>query len=440
MGVRGRRWWARGRAVTFTSLLAVGVAVMLDDVSSAAETCVRAVDADAEGAGAEAALVQALADAQTPVADGDCTAWRVDLAGMFRLTDTLEWLDPVPLTMAGPDGGTARLEADDDDGSVDHRLLTVDTFPDTVTVTLERLVLAGGDVSGLVDDGLGSIEGGAILADDVALVDTLVTGNRADVGGAVSTFTLEATRTTFTGNEAELGTATGGAVAAYGTVTLENVTFTSNVAGEGGALWVDLSVADDDLTATFVTFSGNEASDATSGAALHVDGVGDTSQVTLRGVLLAGPGDGSTAGACGGPEDLAADGAPLTWTDSVATDLTCGSPATIDAPTFTSTAFRTGMGDLLLPAADSEAIDSVTCGDGWPSTDQRGLARPQGDACDAGAVEREVVEESESEPEPEPEPAPDPDPAPEPDAVPEAPPVPTEVPAGGGACAGPVTC
>lgn len=234
--MRVKRSIRRGAAALIGGAVVAGAAV-----ASAAETCVRTVDADAEGAGAEAALAQALADAQKPVGDGDCDNWRVDLAGTARLTDTLEWLDPVPLTLAGPDGGTARIEADDDDDSVDHRLLTVDTFPDTVTVTLERLVLAAGDVSGLVDDGLGFVEGGAILADDVALVDAALTGNRADAGGALSTFVLEATRTTFTGNAAELGVGTDGAVLAYGDVDLENVTFVANLAGQGGAIWADLS-------------------------------------------------------------------------------------------------------------------------------------------------------------------------------------------------------
>lgn len=42
-----------------------------------------------------------------------------------------------------------------------------------------------------------------------------------------------------------------------------------------------------------------------------------------------------------------------------------------------------------LPAAGSPVLGSADAGR-CPATDQRGVTRPQGDGCDAGAVEREV--------------------------------------------------
>ncbi|MCB0133230.1 MAG: hypothetical protein KDD78_20345, partial [Caldilineaceae bacterium] len=39
--------------------------------------------------------------------------------------------------------------------------------------------------------------------------------------------------------------------------------------------------------------------------------------------------------------------------------------------------------------ADSPALDAARA-DACPATDQRGVARPQGAACDAGAFEREL--------------------------------------------------
>jgi hypothetical protein len=48
-----------------------------------------------------------------------------------------------------------------------------------------------------------------------------------------------------------------------------------------------------------------------------------------------------------------------------------------------------GFTPTLLPGADSAALDAATCS--GPTTDQRGLQRPQGAACDIGAVERIVA-------------------------------------------------
>jgi hypothetical protein len=50
------------------------------------------------------------------------------------------------------------------------------------------------------------------------------------------------------------------------------------------------------------------------------------------------------------------------------------------------------MTDLFVPGPESPLLDAVTVGCTTGRLDQRGLARPQGEAkrCDAGAVEREV--------------------------------------------------
>jgi hypothetical protein len=158
--------------------------------SAGSGACVRSIDAGAHGtaAAAEAALIDALADADDGVSQDGCTAWRVDLVGTFLLTSDLEWTTPVPLHLAGPAGGTARLEVQGSPPPVGatHRVLTVDTFPAEVEITLERLVLVGGDVS-RVD---GDDAGGAVLADVLRLIDVELRGNEAVSGGAVSTIDL----------------------------------------------------------------------------------------------------------------------------------------------------------------------------------------------------------------------------------------------------------
>ena len=447
-GGGGGRFWLLVPASLLT-VTATG-ALLTDAPAAGAETCVRRVDATAAEtpADADTALRDALSDAADPAA-ADCTAWRVELTGTFLLTSSLGWSRASPLTLIGPDGTTARLEATPatDGGTVTHRILTADTAS---TITIERLVLAGGDRSQASSTPLGNNEGGAILAEDVVLIDAELADNEAVIGGAVSAFTLTATRTSFVDNTAAFLTGRGGAVAALGAVTLENVTFTGNSALEGGAIWMDES---EPLDATFVTFLGNASGakdpDPAGGADLH-RGVllGEApATVTLRGVLFGGVADHSDGPSCDG-QDLSGAGV-LTWEDAFATDASCGAPAdaVIAAPSFTTVPVLTGTTALPVPEAGSATIGEVACGAGWPSTDQRGTSRPQGDACDAGAVERVAAAppapaEPDPEPEPEPEPEPDPEPAPAPAAPEPAPeevpldgPVPTAVPAGGGGCA-----
>jgi len=413
--------------------------------SSGTDTCGVAVD-EADG---EAGLRTALADAADAVTEG-CTSWTVTLTGTFDLTEDLVWDTPVPLTLSGPADGMAVLRAVPlaPATSVTHRILTVDTLPTVVTVTLERLVLTGGDVSQQED--FGEDEGGAVYADVLHLVDVELIGNRARIGGAVSTVDLVATRTSFVGNEAELGDGLGGAVAAYRSVTLENVTFQGNVAKSGGA--VHLERFDPDpaarFDATFVTFLDNEASDVGGGADLYLAADEVDLPIVLRGVLFGGVGADSQP-SCGG-DRFATPVTDLTWTDSLATDTSCGAPAglVIDRPDYDTVPFRTGTTDLPVPTGEWEGLDAVDCDGTWPAVDQRGLERPQGedDACDVGAVEREVEETPIEDPPVEDPPVDDTEDE-ETDRTgggpvtgdssdaPVAGPVPTSIPAGGGGCA-----
>ena len=423
-------------AVGLAALLTLGVLWGAADPSPGAGTCVRSVDADAilDGGGdaddAEQALIDALLDAVDGEADDDCDDWTVELTGTFLLTDELVWAVPVPLHLVGPSGTTARIEAA---AGAQHRLLTVDTFPDLVAVTLERLVLTGGNVASAA---VGDDEGGAVLADDLRLVGVELIANAAVAGGAVSTIDLHAVRTSFVRNEAEFGVGQGGAVVAVGDVVLDNVTFSGNVADEGGAMFLDLSVGGGTLAATFVTFLSNEATVVGSGADLHLDAAGGAPPVTLRGVLFGGPGAASAVDACGGSYDLGGAGSGLVWTDSFSTDASCGAPQVSVLPAFDTVAWLAGTSPLTRPGAGSPSVDAVACGAGWPTTHQRGVARPQGDACDAGAVERVAV--APPAPDPAPDPASDPAPNPGPAPAAESPiegPVPTAIPAGDGACA-----
>jgi hypothetical protein len=408
--------------------------------SAGADPCVFEVVAaeHADDADAQTALFAALV-AAAGTAPVDCPELTVVLSGTFRLTESLVWVDARPLSLAGPSVSMARLEAVVAPGqtAVTHRILDADT---AALVTLERLVLTGGDRSKASSTPVGNNQGGAVLAEDLRLVDVELVDNEAVKGGAVSTFDLVAIRTSFVQNVATFASGEGGAFYALGDVTLENVTFLGNSASEGGAIWMDESGP---LSATFVTFLDNSAGSTPGGADLHrgVELGGTASTVTLRGVLFGGVAEGggtppkSDGPSCGG-QVLSSPGV-LSWTDSLETDASCGAPvgSVIARPTFATVQFRTGTTDLPVPAGDWQGKDAVTCPvSGLPTTDQRGVARPQGDACDVGSVERNVTQVlSPPPPPPPPPPTTSDDTDSEVPAV--VPPVPTSVPAGGGGCA-----
>ena len=255
---------------------------------------------------------------------------RLDRRGQrtFTLTAELLWDVAVPQRIVGPEGGTAHIEA----SGAGFRRLTVDRMAGGEPVTLERLVLAGGDVSGVSTPG--EDEGGAVAADVLILIDVEMNGNKARNGGAVVTGDLTAIRTSFIGNIAELGspsagTGLGGAVFATDDVVLTNMSFLGNIAASGGALHHDTLGfgPDGSLTATFVTLLDNEASAAGEGAHLQLEG--SLSPLTLRGVLVGRTGGSAARPACGGG---AFGVGSVTWTDSLAFDATCTgiAPASAD--------------------------------------------------------------------------------------------------------------
>ena len=366
------------------------------------------------------ALREALEDADDTATEAGCTTWEIRVSGTYIVTPAAGPLvheEPVALRVVGPAGGTARIEAD----GVGTRLIdALDGGP----LTLERIVLAGGSVEGVVGDDLG----GAVLAGVVHLVDSELIGNTAAGGAAVYADEVHADRVSFVQNSTPTGDGAraGGAIAATGAVTLTNVTFVENFAVAGGAVWLGPGAL---LDAKFVTFWDNQADGDEAGADLHVAAV-PAGAISLRAVLFGGAASGTSCGGAGFPDD--AD--DLDVEGSFAVDSSCTGVTEVSGPlTFTTVPFLAGTTALPVPDGGPASIGQVACGAGWPAVDQRGVARPQGDTCDAGAVEREVMVVPPPPPPPLP-PVPEPQPEPEPEAVVEGP-VPTSVPAGDGTCA-----
>ena len=213
--------------------------------------------------------------------------------------------------------------------------------------------------------------GGAISTQSNATVTTsTLADNTADnYGGAIddtdetdTTKSLTVTASTLSGNSAGLE---GGAIDSDMKLTLTNVTISGNSGPEAIAHYERL------LTLTNVTIAQN------SGKGLSAQ-LGFT--LTMSNTLLASnPGGDCAATVPSGGFNLA-------------DDTTCGLANTGDRQ---GPAFNPRLGPLqnnggatltMMPGGGSPAIDNGT-GVGAPSTDQRGVTRPQGAAVDIGAVE-----------------------------------------------------
>jgi len=236
------------------------------------------------------------------------------------------------------------------------------------------------------------------------LSDVVFSGNVASLGGAFFNFSTNIgianstfDRVTFINNHAY----SGGALendSDYGTSnpTLTNVTFIANAADStGGAIASGGYTGSHEYLATNVTFTGNQAGG--DGGALYFQRDG----ATLRNVILWGNqtplGNAQPEIGYGGAAVKAvidhsivqgSGGSGGAWNSDVGTD----GGGNLDAnPLLGALANNRGLTQTMLPAGGSPAVDAGNA-TGCPSSDQRGIVRPQGAACDIGAVETYVVD------------------------------------------------
>jgi CSLREA domain-containing protein len=229
------------------------------------------------------------------------------------------------------------------------------------------------------EDGFEGGGGGLFNFGTVTLVDTTIAGNVATgPGGGLHTSGPDAVATlvgcTVHDNSAVEADARGGGVATLGgTLTITNSTISGNTAeGEAGGI-----LAEEDVTLIHATVFDNVSLTGTSGNGLH-----NEARAELFGTIIASsaPGDDCTGGGT-----FASNGANLDGDD------TCGLTATGDVP-----AVDPLLGPLqdnggptethaLLPG--SPAIDAIPASECDLAADQRGVARPQGPACDMGSYE-----------------------------------------------------
>jgi CSLREA domain-containing protein len=274
---------------------------------------------------------------------------------------------------------------------------------------------------GLVDgntaavSGSGAATGGGVAAaaGTFTVSDVRITGNTARsatgpaIGGGMATSnTPTIARSTFDANEAATGSGPGTS-GAYGgglwslspsAIAITNSTFTANTAsaaGDPSAVGGGLATGYGPTTLTGVTLTGNTSTNTVTPNAASAGGAAVTSSAfTVTGSILSGNTQGVGPDCIGTPTS---GGGNVLFATAGPTNPDCqvalGSDDVLtDDPDLGTLGDHGGPTPTLLPNLGSPALDRyaptvspATCA--TLTVDQRDIARPQGSACDAGAVE-----------------------------------------------------
>jgi hypothetical protein len=231
----------------------------------------------------------------------------------------------------------------------------------------------------------GAFEGGAIRVEElseVALNNTTFSGNRAAAfGGGMDNRGVATIRgALFSNNAADFG----GGMSNFGILTIQNATFSGNSATEDGIITnFDPGAA----TLQNVTFSDNIDNSSQVAASTLLQR--SQQPLKLKNVVLKRGANGFLGGNC----SVFSGYLPITSEGFNLSDDTSCIPYFSQAGDKNNTDSKLGPlanngGSMLthLPQRGSPLIDGGQCRSDIP-TDQRGVARPQGVACDIGAVE-----------------------------------------------------
>jgi hypothetical protein len=322
----------------------------------------------------------------------------------------------VPVVIDGAGASSTTIDANHLDRALDIN---------SGTVTISGLAIEDGQAA---EAGPGGDGGGIINAGTLTLTDDTVSGNSAASGdpsggptslgayggGVYSVGSLTLSGDTISGNAAGDGGNTalglggtggnGGGVYSSGSLTMQNDTISGNHAGGGGTGssaggngGSGGGVYAGGATLANVTISGNSAGTGAPGTVNGVNGVGGgvfaSGSLGITGSILAAQASGSTPNSPNNCQGTITDGG-----GNLEDDTSCFSGASENR-----TAANIGLealgwfGGQTQTMAINPAVavnDSVVPVNGCPSSDQRGVTRPQpagGSDCDAGAVETPVL-------------------------------------------------
>jgi len=212
-------------------------------------------------------------------------------------------------------------------------------------------------------------------------------GSNPSGGGALALFpscAAEISGATFVNNRTT-GSAKGGAIITHGALNIVNSTFSGNHADtHGGAL----SVEQGTTTLTHVTLAGNTTN--SEGAGIYISGERQDHRGTLnvRNTIIA---NNTGALNCAGTGTITNGGNNVRFP---ANDASC--PGAVGDPKLSALANNGGATQTMALQAGSAALEKIPAANGCGvgvTTDQRGVARPQGTACDIGAFELQAPAE-----------------------------------------------
>ena len=262
---------------------------------------------------------------------------------------------------------------------------------------------------GVVRDNAVNGSGGGLFnaRGKLVLIETTVVTNTARFEGGGIYNELDAilmiTGAEIVDNEGQ-GPIGGGGIFGYGTIEVADSTIANNWASDtdGGGVWSGAA-----LTCTNVTVSGNMANARGGGIFNNPGGTLALTHVTVASnAAVLGTGDGlymkedttstlsNSIVANAGDEDCAGLGAVTSAGHNLDGDGSCGLAATGDItntdPLLGPLQDNGGFAETQALLDGSPAIDAVPLAYCVVSADERGVARPQGPACDMGAYELEV--------------------------------------------------
>ncbi len=232
--------------------------------------------------------------------------------------------------------------------------------------------------------------GGALYlygdATDIIVENNTMSGNAASSGGAIYNESYDATLT-LTGNTITNNTVTSDGGAIYESsnnmqTRFSNNTISNNNAYDGAGVYIDLSGGELSLVHNTIIDNNLYQDDRTSGigSGLYIR-EGDVN--VLNNIVVGNEG-----------VDAVVDAATnvLRSSGNFDSDGSLDGATTVTTASLALTALRDNGGDTMTYGLQegSVAIDAVTC-ESDVTTDQRGISRPQGTSCDAGAYEQEQL-------------------------------------------------
>jgi hypothetical protein len=301
-----------------------------------------------------------------PITSGDdCTSGAVEVTPICT-SWTVATADELYNCIAKANGNSTGLDTITLSAGITLTTLTTSPLPTITTgITLEG--------AGYVIDGGNSVRIFKVSSVGNLTVNqaTLQNGSATVSGGGIENYgVVTVTRSTLSGNIAN----SGGGIYNEGTLVVTNSTFSGNTASDGGGIENEGGT----LTVSYSTFSGN-AAPGNGGSIVNWSG----GTVNLAGNIFEAGANGENCYTVGGT--LNDNGYNL----SSDTSCVSGGAGSVTDATLKLGSLADNGGDTLTHAlpVGSPAIDAIPNGSCSVGTDQRGISRPQGSACDSGAFE-----------------------------------------------------